>query len=216
MSRLTAPSTRTNLSVVLSLLAILLVLAAPAQAALGKGVVKAKNLADGAVKTVKIRDAAVTSSKLANGAVTASKLANGAVGGAQVANGSLTQDELADGAVDTDAVLDRSIRLHDLGGGLTDQTVTFNNPIAIAANDCRPIGLRLFNPAPAGLLGSLVVGNITTSTGDAVVNNAGSIVPTLVTETSQGGALLQLVVCAGTSAQTIPTGSVATFSVIAP
>ena len=38
----------------------------------------------------------------------------------------------------------------------------------------------------------------------------------LVTETSQGGAIPHLTVCAGASAQTIPSGSIVTWSLIAP
>ena len=62
----------------------------------------------------------------------------------------------------------------------------------------------------------MVVGTIANAAGGAVVNNAGAVVPTLLTETSQGGVVIHLVVCAGSSSQSIPAGSVITWSLIRP
>jgi hypothetical protein len=211
-----ARTTRGDLSLAIAFLALLVALSGPAHAALGKGAVKAKHLADGAVKTAKISDAAVTSPKLGNGSVTTQKLGDGAVVSAKLADGSVVASKLADGSVDTDAIVDRTIRLRDLGGGLVDQTTTTGSAIAIAAGDCHNLSLRTENPAPAGWLGSMVVGTITTAGGGAVVNNLGAVLPTLLTATSQGGVVVHLTVCAGSSAQTIPVGSVVTWSLVAP
>ena len=236
MARTPRSSVTGYLSLLISCLALAVALSGTAYAALAKGEVKSKNLAraavtsgklkTGAVSTPKLREAAVTGSKLADAAVTAPKLAPNAVSGAAVVDGSLSAADLADNAVgaaeladdsvDSGAVQDRSIRLHDLGGGLVDQTTTLGTSISIAAGDCARVPLRLSNPAPAGFLGSMVVGTITTAAGGGVVNNAGFVVPTLVTATSQGGAFAFLGVCAGSSLQTIPVGSIVTWSVIAP
>ena len=62
----------------------------------------------------------------------------------------------------------------------------------------------------------MVVGTITDSAGGAVVNNLGAVLPTQVTATTQGGVVVHLVVCAGRSSQTIPAGSIVTWSLIAP
>jgi hypothetical protein len=75
--------------------------------------------------------------------------------------------------------------------------------------------LGLFNPAPSGVIGSLVVGYLTDGQGHAVLNNAGAVVPTMVSETSQGGAIPNLMVCAA-SAQTVPAGSVFHYHLIGP
>lgn len=54
---------------------------------------------------------------------------------------------------------------------------------------------------------------LTDADGGAVLNNAGTVVPTMISETSQGGAIANLVVCA-TSAQDVPAGSVFHFHLI--
>jgi len=143
-------------------------------------------------------------------------LANGSVKTRHLANGAVTTPKIAGNAVTSGKVQDRSLRLADLGGTVTDQTSTVSSPVNISAGACQPVFLRLWNPAPAGLLGSMVVGRITSSTGGAVVSNSGSVVPTLLTETSQGGVIANLVVCAGQSSQTIPAGSIVTWSLIRP
>ena len=204
--RISSVSNRGNLSLAISLLALLVALSGPAYAALGQGAVKAKNLANGAVKTVKIRDGAVTSPKIGVNAVTGSRVLDGSLGGA----------DLADGSVDTDTIVDRTIRLHDLGGGKVNQTRTLPSPVLIPADGCGSVALEGVLQIPPGLLGSMVVGTITTSSGGAVLDNSGFVLPTLITETKQVGAITHLGVCGGGAPQTIPAGSIVTWSVIAP
>lgn len=143
-------------------------------------------------------------------------LADGSVRTRHLANGAVTNPKIASNAVTSPKVRDGSLGLHDLGGKETAQTTTTGIAISIAANTCHTLSLRTYNPAPAGYLGSMVVGTITNATGGAVVNNLGAVVPTLLTATSQGGVVIKLVVCAGSSSQTIPAGSVITWSLIRP
>ncbi|WP_372735373.1 hypothetical protein [Nocardioides sp.] len=196
MVRTVGSSARGNLSLAISVLALVVALSGTAYAALGPGSVSTKQLAKHAVTKAKIRNGAVSARKLAAGSVRSSKL--------------------APNSVDARAIRDRSIRLRDLGGPVTDRTTTVDSQITVAAGACRQIFLALFNPTPDGYLGSMVVGTITTSTGDPVVSNVGFVVPTLLTGTTQGGAIANLGVCGGTSSQTIPAGSVVTWSLIAP
>lgn len=190
MKENTASRLRGNLSLVLSCLALVVALSGTAFAAgLARGSVDTKALANGAVTAKKLHAAAVTARKLRRGAVRSKALA------------------------------DRSIRLHDLGGAgadLTNQTTTVLSAISLSAGECRNLSLRTYNPAPNRVLGSMVVGTITTSTDGAVVNNLGAVLPTLATATTQGGVVLHLTVCAGASAQTIPAGSIVTWSLVAP
>jgi hypothetical protein len=195
--------------------------------------VTARKIKPGAVRSVALADGSVGASEIADGSVGAAEIADGSVGALELANNSVAASELVNGAVGTTKlatssvrtgqIADRSIRLHDLGGtlpdfpdGLVNQTTTTAFEIKLAASDCRSISLTTLNPTPAGILGSMVVGTITTSAGGPVVDNAGFVLPTLVTETSQGGVVLHLAVCAGGSPQTIPAGSIATWSLIAP
>ncbi|WP_148611580.1 hypothetical protein [Nocardioides rubriscoriae] len=195
MSRILGPAARGNLSLVLSALALLVAMSGTAYA-VANGSIRTKALANGAVTTPKIKNGAVTTPKLKRGAVTSPKLGRNAVTGA--------------------AVKDGSLRLADLGGSQTAQVTVLSSPITIPAGECDQIFLTLYNPAPDGVLGSLVVGTVTSATGGAVVNNTGTILPTLVTETSQGGAIPYLMVCAGGSSQTVPANSIVTWSLIAP
>lgn len=195
MTRPTRPI-RGSLSLVISILALVVALSGTAYAALADGSVDTRHLANGAVTKPKIASNAVTSGKIAPEAVSAT--------------------DLRDDVVRSSKVLDGSLGLHDLGGKETDQTTTTQNLISIAANTCHTLSLRTYNPAPAGYLGSMVVGTIANAAGGAVVNNAGAVVPTLLTETSQGGVVIHLVVCAGSSSQSIPAGSVITWSLIRP
>lgn len=143
-------------------------------------------------------------------------LGNGSVKTRHLANGAVTTPKIASEAVTSGKVQDRSLRLADLGGAETDQVTTTGSPISIAAGDCHNLSLRTYNPAPAGYLGSMVVGTVTSSSGGAVVNNLGAVLPTLLTATTQNGVVIHLTVCAGSSAQTIPAGSIITWSLIRP
>ena len=180
------------------------------------GAVRAAALADDSVGSGELVANSVGASEVADGSMGTSELADSSVGASELINGSVGAAELAAASVGSAAVADRSIRLHDLGGAQVNQTATVGSPISIAAGDCTSVRFGLTNPTAPGILGSMVVGTITTSTGGAVVSNTGFVVPTLVTETSQGGAQLHLGICAGGSAQTIPAGSIVTYSVIAP
>ncbi len=133
---------------------------------------------------------------LAAGAVTTSKIAPNAVIGPKVKRGSL--------------------RLSDLGGHQTRQTTTVNTAINVPADECRDAFLRLYNPAPNGVIRSLVVGHVTDANGGAVLANAAVVVPTMVSETSQGGAIAHLLVCGLGSPATVPVGSVFHWTLVGP
>lgn len=149
------------------------------------------------------------------GAYAAAALRNGEVKTRHLANGAVTAAKLDSNAVGTQKVKDFSLKLHDFNAKDGLQTRTVNSPIAVAAGSCQVVFLQLYNPAPSGLVGSMVVGSVTDSAGGPAMNNAGVVVPTMVSETSQGGALINLVVCAS-SPQTIATGSMFHYQVIPP
>ena len=109
-----------------------------------------------------------------------------------------------------------SLALSDLGGRATHELYTLNFQVDIAAHQCERISVNLYNPAPRRILGSMVVGTITDADGNAVVDNNGTILPTLITGTSQGGAIAALEVCAGGSAQSVPAGSKIRWSLLRP
>lgn len=205
MSSTPAHARRLTPSLIVSVLALVVALSGTAYA-IGKGEVTTRHLAPKAVTTAKIKD----------GAVTAPKLRAGAVSGAAIRDGSVATQDLAAGSVVGRAVADGSLRLSDLGGETTDQTTVVPGTIAIPAHECRTIFLTLFNPAPNGVIGSLVVGTLTTPAGGPVLNNSGYATPTLVTETSQGGAIPRFQVCAAESAQSVPAGSVVNWSLLSP
>ena len=190
---------------------------------LADGSVGAADLAENSVTAAEIADGSVDAAEIADNSVTAAEIAAGAVGASEIEDGSVGAAELADASVGTGEIADRSIRLHDLGGeqsagvgNVVNQTATLGSAVSIVAGDCVNLSLRLFNPTPPGILGSMVVGTITSSSGGPVVNNLGAVLPTLATATTQGGTLLHLTVCAGTSAQTLPMNSIVTWSLIAP
>jgi hypothetical protein len=191
--------------------------------ALADGSVGSADLADGTVGSADLADGSVGAADLADNSVGASELLAGAVGTSVIADGSVGAADLADSSVGTSEIADRSIRLRDLGGEQAPnvgnpfhRVTTLNSPVSILAGDCANLSLTTMNPAPAGIFGSMVVGTVTNSAGGAVVNNLGAILPTLATETSQGGVVLHLTICAGASGQTIPAGSIVTWSLIAP
>jgi hypothetical protein len=183
-------------------------------------------IADAAVTSAKIAPDAVTSGQLANGAVTNGKLANDAVTTGKIANDAVTNGKLANDAVTTGKIADGAVtgadvqdfglRLHDLGGQLNAGTATVSSNVNVPGNGCTGISLTLFNPAPPGVIGSLVVGFLTDSQGDAALPNAGFVVPTMISETSQGGAIPNLMVCTTGSAQTVPAGSIFHYQLIGP
>ncbi len=150
-----------------------------------------------------------------SGAYAAAVLRNGEVKTRHLANSAVTAKKLHNNAVGTKKVKDFSLKLHDLNARDGLRTRTTGSPIVVAADQCKTVGLDLYNPAPSGLVGSLVVGHVTDAGGNPVMNNAGVVVPTMVSETTQNGALINLVVCAA-SQQTIPAGSVFHYQIIPP
>ena len=139
------------------------------------------------------------------------------VGTVQLKNGAVTSPKLAGGAVTTKKVHDSSLRLRDLGGRVNHATSTLGSTLNVPAWGCGGESLDLFIPTPAHLVGSLVIGYITDAQGHAAMDNDGIVVPTIISATSQGGALANLVICtrAG-SAESVPAGSVFHYRVIGP
>lgn len=150
-----------------------------------------------------------------SGAYALSTLGNGVVHTRNLARGAVTTPKVHKGAVVSSTVRNFSLRLSDLGGKDRLQTIATSQPLAIPADECRVSFLNLYNPAPPGVIGSLVVGYVTAANGDAVLSNSGVVVPTMVSETSQGGAIVNLLVCAS-GAENIPTGSIFHFQLIGP
>jgi|GEM_PF-3807494 len=135
-------------------------------------------------------------------------LSSGAYAVSTLRNGEVKTRNIAAGAVTSAKVKDGSLRLHDLGGKIAPFTRTTASTVVVAANTCVRFDVGLVaNPAEAGMTGSLVTGYLTTAQGAAVLTNAGSVVPTVLSETTQGGIVANLLVCASSS-QTIPAGSV--------
>jgi hypothetical protein len=150
-----------------------------------------------------------------SGAYAYSQLAPGEVHTRHLARGAVTTPKLAAGAVTSPKVKNFSLRLTDLGGRDHLQTRVTSQALNIPAGECRQTFLRLYNPAPAGVIGSLVVGYVTNANGKAVLSNSGVVVPTMISETSQGGAIANLVVCASSS-ESIPVGSIFHYQLIGP
>ncbi len=149
-----------------------------------------------------------------SGAYAAAVLHSGEVKTRHLADGAVTAPKIHSNAVGTKTVKDLSLKLHDLNArdGLQTRSV---GSLTIAADQCRVVPLTLYNPAPPGLMGSLVVGHVTDANGNPVMSNSGVVVPTMVSETSQGGALINLVVCAA-SQQNIPAGSIFHYQIVPP
>jgi hypothetical protein len=146
-------------------------------------------------------------------------LALGGVGYAAVSlpPGSVGTKQLKADAVTAPKVRNHTLRLHHLGGKVRNGTSTLSSAINLPAYGCGGAGLNLFNPAPKHVIGSLVVGHITDANGDAAMPNSGIVLPTMMSETSQGGVIANLVICtrAG-STLTIPAGSVFHYQLIGP
>lgn len=150
-----------------------------------------------------------------SGAYAVLALGNGEVNTPNIANGAVTTPKLHASAVTGPKVRNFSLRLKDFGGQDRLQTREVSQPLAIPADQCRMAFLNLYNPAPPGVIGSLVVGYVTDASGGAVLSNSGVVVPTVISETSQGGAIANLMVCAS-GAENIPVGSVFHYQLIGP
>jgi hypothetical protein len=129
--------------------------------------------------------------------------------------GSYPNPSIADNAITSAKVQDFGLRLSDMGGLDNNATSTVSTTTPVPAGECVQFQLTTVNPAPAGLIGSLVVGFLTTANGGAVLDNSGIVLPTMVSETSQDGAVENLMVCA-TSNQSVPAGSVFHYHLIGP
>lgn len=131
--------------------------------------------------------------------------------------GSVGTKQLRTGAVTSPKVHDRTLRLHDLGGKVNKGTRTLASGISVPAWGCGGTSLELFNPASKKLIGSLVVGYVTDPSGDAALDNNGIVVPTVISETSQGGAIANLVICTRSGGtEDVPSGSVFHYQIIGP
>lgn len=151
-----------------------------------------------------------------SGVAYAAGLARNSVGTRQIKNRAVTTPKLANGAVGTKKTKDFGLRLVDLGGDSNnDLTQTVGSDIVLAPGECRG---QLTGNFGDPILGSMVIATITDDQGDAVLPNAASVMPTMVSKTSQGGAVPVLMVChqGGGGPITIPTGSVFHYRLIAP
>lgn len=150
-----------------------------------------------------------------SGAYALATLGRGDVQTRHLADSAVTTPKLAEDAVTSPKVRNFSLRLADLGGKDRRQSTDTSQTVNIPANECRQIFLNLYNPAPPGVVGSLVVGHLADASGDPVLSNSGVVLPTMVSETSQGGAIANLVVCAS-GTETVPAGSVFHYQLIGP
>ena len=125
--------------------------------------------------------------------------------------------ELKDDAVRSAHVKDFSLRLRDVGGEITRGKHIVNSQFTVPDGDCKGEFVEFSNPPEPGWIGSMVIGHLTDDEGNAVLANHGVVVPTIVSETSQGGALPILLVCdiGGGGGQTVPAGSIFRFRLIA-
>lgn len=149
-----------------------------------------------------------------SGVAYAAGLARNSVGTRQIKNRAVTTTKLANGAVGTKKTKDFGLRLVDLGGDSNnDLTQTVGSDIVLFPGECRGQLTGYSGP-----IGSMVIATITDDQGDAVLPNAASVMPTMVSKSSQGGAGPVLMVCnqGGGGPITIPTGSVFHFRLIAP
>lgn len=168
----------------------------------GDDKLKSRDLKDGkAVKSRDVKDGSLSEADIASesltgesiGRLTEADIASGSLTGQSILDESLTAADIAPSAVRSDEVADEALRLRDLGGGL-EGTTTVGTDLSIPAFECRWVQ-RLFNPPPPELIGSLVIGNITEADGSAAVANPGVVMPTMVTETSQNGAFVNIAIC---------------------
>jgi hypothetical protein len=172
----------------------------------------AATLPRNSVGTAQLKDNAVTPAKVMNRSLKAIDLADGAV----------TNQKLADNAVSSAKVTDRSLTLTDLGGrDSAEETLTVSAPISVPAKLCVNEDVGLFNPAvgPSGasVVGALVIATLTDASGNAAVDNAMAVVPSMVIKTSQGGAIVNVIVCnASNSLEAIPAGSVFHYRLVYP
>jgi hypothetical protein len=146
---------------------------------------------------------------------------NGVAAGGALA-GAYPNPKLGQGVVTSANVIDRALTLADLGGpDSADETFTVSVAITLAVKQCINQSVGLINPAvgPSGasVIGSMVIGTLTNASGNAAVDNEVSVAPSMLIATSQGGAIVNLILCnASGSTETVPAGSVFHWRLIGP
>jgi hypothetical protein len=131
--------------------------------------------------------------------------------------GSVGTKQLKANAVTSPKVQNHTLRLHDLGGRVRNGTSILGSDIAVPPWGCGGTALKDFNPVPKHVLGSLVVGYITDANGDAAMDNSGIVLPTVISKTSQGGAIANLVICTRSGGnEDVASGSVFHYQIIGP
>lgn len=150
-----------------------------------------------------------------SGVAYAAGLPRNSVGTKHLKRGAVTTPKLRDGAVGTKKTKNFGLRLRDLGGeSHNNLTQVVGTAITLAPGECRG---QLTGNFGETILGSMVVGTITDANGNAVLPNAAAVMPTMVSKTSQGGAVPVLMVChqGQGGSITIPVGSVFHYRLIA-
>jgi hypothetical protein len=149
-----------------------------------------------------------------SGVAYAAALPRNSVGTRQIKDKAVTTRKLDNQAVGTKKTKNFGLRLRDLGSDFNnDRTQVVGSDIVLAPGECRG---QLTGNFGESILGSMVVATITEADGDAVLPNAAAVMPTMVSKTSQGGAVPVLMVChQGEGGNiTIPTGSVFHYRLI--
>ncbi len=146
---------------------------------------------------------------------------NGVAAGGDL-TGTFPNPQLAPNVVTSANVIDRALTLSDLGGpDSTDQTTPVSTAITLAAKQCVNEDIDLFNPpvgsSGASVIGGMVIGTLTDATGNAAVDNDVAVAPSMLILTSQGGSIVNLILCnSNTSPETVPAGSVFHWRIIGP
>jgi hypothetical protein len=106
-----------------------------------------------------------------------------------------------------DNIVDRSLTLEKLGkNSFGDQTETISQDITLPGGSCKAALTANFGQ---GAVGNMVIGTLTNAQGQAVLPNSAAVVPSIVIQTTQGGAVPNVIVCnTGDGPLTVPTGSV--------
>ncbi len=149
-----------------------------------------------------------------SGVAYAASLPRNSVGTRQIKDQAVTTPKLDKGAVGTKKVKNFGLRLRDLGSdSQNDLTQAVGSDITLAPGECRG---HLTGNFGETILGSMVIATITDAQGDAVLPNAAAVIPTMVSKTSQGGAVPVLMVChqGDGGPITIPAGSVFHYRLI--
>jgi hypothetical protein len=110
-------------------------------------------------------------------------------------------------------IVDGSLTLTDLAGATTF-TRTISSPVDVPGGACQSLG---GGNSGSQEIGKLAVFTLADAAGNPVIPNGGTAVPSVVIGTSQGGAIIQFLVCNGrTSPFTVPVGAVVTYRLVVP